>query len=49
MTIPCSPADVTAPWLSRVLGTEVTDVEVTPVGTGQTGATYRLAVRYREE
>ena len=47
MPIPCSPDDVTAPWLSDVLGTEVTDVDVTPVGTGQTGATYRVAVRYR--
>lgn len=49
MTIPRSPDDVTAPWLSRVLGTQVTGVEVTPVGTGQTGATYRVAVRYRDD
>jgi len=47
MAIPCVPADVTPDWLTRVLGAEVTAVEVTPVGTGQTGATYRLGVAYR--
>ena len=45
--IPRSPQDVTEQWLSDVLGADVAHVEVTPVGTGQTGATYRLAVRYR--
>lgn len=45
--IPAAPQDVTPRWLSDVLGTDVAGVEVTPVGTGQTGATYRLAVRYR--
>lgn len=48
MDIPGTPADVTEAWLSGVLGTEVTKVDVTPVGTGQTGATYRLEVRYRD-
>lgn len=47
MTIPLSPDDVSAAWLSEVLGAEVTEVAVTPVGTGQTGATYRVGVRYR--
>lgn len=46
--IPLMPDDVTADWLSGVLGADVDDVAVTPVGTGQTGATYRVAVGYRE-
>ncbi len=49
--IPSTPEQVTAQWLSEVLsGPEhpvvVADTEVTPIGTGQTGATYRVAVRY---
>ena len=47
MDIPESPSEVTAAWLSGILGADVAGVGVTPVGTGQTGATYRLAVRYR--
>lgn len=42
MTIPRSPADVTPAWLGGVLDTEVADVDVTAIGTGQTGATYRV-------
>ena len=45
-TIPRSPTDVTPQWLQSVLRTDVRSVEVTPIGTGQTGATYRLAVDY---
>lgn len=49
--IPGSPAEVTAGWLSAVLSgpdrvVAVDDVDVSPIGTGQTGATYRVAVRY---
>lgn len=44
--IPVAPEEVSAQWLSGVLGAEVAEVSVAPVGTGQTGATYRLAVRY---
>ena len=44
--IPRSPDDVTPTWLGGVLGADVRDVEVTPIGTGQTGATYRLTVAY---
>lgn len=52
--IPGSPADVTADWLSQVLSagdrTVVVDrVDVSPIGTGQTGATYRIAVGYAGE
>jgi len=46
MTIPRGPGDVTAQWLGGVLGADVLDVEVTPIGTGQSGATYRVAATY---
>jgi fructosamine-3-kinase len=36
--------DISAEWLSGVLGTEVRAVTSEPIGTGQTGATYRLAL-----
>jgi len=44
--IPGSPDEVSAEWLAQVLGTDVTAVQITPVGTGQTGATYRVAAQY---
>jgi hypothetical protein len=51
MSIPRYPGDVTAEWLSAVLSSQGTSVEVTGVhvaaiGTGQTGATYRASARY---
>ncbi|MHA0287729.1 phosphotransferase family protein [Mycobacterium sp. C3-094] len=46
MTIPRTPADITATWLSSVLGTAVSETVVTPIGTGQTGATYRVTATY---
>lgn len=46
--IPRSPSDVTPHWLGAVLDTDVAAVEVEPIGTGQTGATYRLTVRYAD-
>ena len=49
MLIPSVPEEVTAAWLSQVLGVAVDTVEITPVGTGQTGATYRLRVGYRDQ
>jgi hypothetical protein len=45
--IPVAPDDVTPQWLSEVLAAEVVDVAVIPVGTGQTGATYRVEASYR--
>ncbi|WP_405182659.1 aminoglycoside phosphotransferase family protein [Nocardia sp. NBC_01377] len=50
-TIPATPDDITASWLSTVLSSPdapvtVTEVEVAEVGTGQTGATYRTVVEY---
>jgi hypothetical protein len=47
--IPRTPGDVTADWLTTVLGAEVRTVQVTPIGTGQTGATYRLTVGYADD
>jgi hypothetical protein len=47
--IPRQPADVTPAWLGSVLGANVRDVHVTPIGTGQTGATYRVSVTYATE
>lgn len=53
-SIPASPAEVTTAWLSTVLSTEtrkvvVSGVEVTPVGTGQTGSTYRVVPSYTDD
>jgi aminoglycoside phosphotransferase (APT) family kinase protein len=48
LSLPRSPADVTASWLSEVLHTEVADVTIEPVGTGQTGATYRVVPTYAQ-
>ena len=44
--IPRRPTDVTAQWLSAVLGAVVDRSTSFPVGTGQTGATYRIAAKY---
>lgn len=49
--IPRHPGDVTGEWLSVALGSggspvQVSAVDVSAIGTGQTGATYRLSVRY---
>ena len=51
MPIPRYPRDVTCEWLSTVLSArgapvDVSDVDVTAIGTGQTGATYRVSVEY---
>ena len=44
--IPRRPEEVTAAWLGGVLRADVRSVEAAPIGTGQTGATYRLTVQY---
>lgn len=49
MGIPRGPEDVTPAWLGSVLDVDVSDVDVTPIGTGQTGATYRVAASYATE
>jgi Phosphotransferase enzyme family len=46
MGIPRGPEDVTPAWLGSVLKTDVREVDVTPIGTGQTGATYRVSATY---
>lgn len=48
-SIPRTPADITAEWLGSALGSPVAGVEAQPIGTGQTGATYRLTVEYAGE
>ena len=47
MSIPRYPDDITGEWLSAVLSSgetpvRVSEVDVAAVGTGQTGATYRV-------
>lgn len=53
MPIPRYPDDVTAEWLSAVLGGDtpvpLSGVDVVGIGTGQTGATYRVSVAYAED
>ncbi len=50
VAIPRFPDDVTPQWLTGVLapasGTQVGRADVTAIGTGQTGATYRVKVDY---
>jgi len=50
MPIPRHPDDVSVEWLSAVLGAgtpvELSAVDVVAIGTGQTGATYRVSVTY---
>jgi hypothetical protein len=51
VSIPRYPADVTPEWLSAALSerrtpVEVSEVDVAAIGTGQTGATYRVTARY---
>ncbi|HEX9832479.1 MAG TPA: aminoglycoside phosphotransferase family protein [Mycobacterium sp.] len=46
MGIPHGPEDVTPAWLGSVLNADVREVDVTPIGTGQTGATYRVSATY---
>ncbi len=51
MSIPRYPGDVTPEWLSAALSehrrpVEVSGVDVVAIGTGQTGATYRVSARY---
>jgi hypothetical protein len=49
LPIPRHPADLSNEWLSAALGVDVGDVDITPIGTGQTGATYRVAVTYADD
>lgn len=38
--------DLTPEWMSRALGRRILDVEAEPIGSGQMGASWRLALRY---
>ncbi|OBG76267.1 MULTISPECIES: phosphotransferase family protein [unclassified Mycobacterium] len=54
VSIPRHPADVTPAWLSAALSSrgatvQVAEVEVVAIGTGQTGATYRVSARYASD
>jgi Phosphotransferase enzyme family len=49
VSIPRSPTDVTPQWLGSVLEADVRAVDTEPIGTGQTGATYRLTVTYASD
>ncbi|WP_019929136.1 phosphotransferase family protein [Nocardia sp. BMG111209] len=44
--LPADPGQLTAEWLESVLGVEISSVRVDAVGTGQTGATYRITPVY---
>lgn len=44
--IPEAPEQLTPQWLTEVLGAPVATAAVSAIGTGQTGATYRVAVTY---
>jgi hypothetical protein len=46
VSIPRSPDDITPEWLGTALTLDVRGVRADPIGTGQTGATYRLTVDY---
>ncbi len=51
MSIPRYPADITPEWLSAAVSrgedpVQVSEVDVTAIGTGQTGATYRVSAKY---
>ena len=53
MSIPRYPGDVSREWLSAVLSSantpvRLSGVDVDAIGTGQTGATYRVAVTYAD-
>ena len=43
--IPGHPDDITAAWLSELLGAEVTDLNWTPIGTGQVGDSVRITLQ----
>ena len=43
---PTSPAEVTAEWLSGVLGAEIAAVDWRPIGTGQVGDSARFTLTY---
>lgn len=44
--LPLAPEQITAEWLGAVLGTDISMVAVEAVGTGQSGATYRVYPTY---
>lgn len=54
MSIPRYPDDITREWLSAVLSSSntplrISEMNVAAIGTGQTGATYRVSVDYADD
>ncbi|MGV0790949.1 phosphotransferase family protein [Mycolicibacterium sp. XJ1819] len=47
--IPRGPKDVTPDWLAAALGVGIDGTDVVPIGTGQTGATYRVTATYTDQ
>src|SRR5437588_11631273 len=45
-TFPINPSQITVEWLESVLGVAISSVSVEAIGTGQTGATYRITPTY---
>src|SRR5438067_1371995 len=45
-TLPTTPSQITAAWLESVLGVSISSVGIEAIGTGQTGATYRITPTY---
>jgi aminoglycoside phosphotransferase (APT) family kinase protein len=45
-SLPADPSQITAAWLGSVLGVDISSVSVEAIGTGQTGATYRVMPTY---
>ena len=43
------PDGLTADWLGSAMGVDVSSVTVTPIGTGQTGSSFRLTVTYASD
>ncbi|MFE6862443.1 phosphotransferase family protein [Nocardia sp. NPDC057668] len=44
--LPSTPEHITPEWLGSVLGERISSVRIEPIGTGQTGATYRVTPTY---
>lgn len=48
MPFPATPDDVTADWLSEILGAPVTRVDWRPIGTGQIADSVRFSIAYAQ-
>jgi hypothetical protein len=49
VTVVRTPGELTAPWLAGVLGSgEISELTLTPIGTGQMSQSYRVAITYAQ-